>query len=214
MEEQISYAMEETSEKRNIAAQKSRWNRVRKTKIMPTKIAVRSLSHMKSKAKREREKNTPYMVATDFLRFLQQRTGWMGRDGCLVPAEYCHELYDERTRFSIALQKAHEYLVQQGLQTDQPLSAEAESAIMDNWPVEFENLRKLSTQYGKVLAVNDFKSELSQMLQLHKARVPLVRQMLPPHEKAREKAQQNLGLMLEEGMTGLWGSRRQVNRNI
>ena len=100
-----------------------------------------------------KEKN-PLMEAADFLRFLKQRTGWMGQNGCLVPPDYCHEYNDlKRSPFSIALEKANDYLANQGLRPDQPLSPEAESRIMDNWAPELETLRGLATVKGLVLPV-------------------------------------------------------------
>lgn len=149
------------------------------------------------------------MVATDFLRFLQQRTGWMGSDGCLVPEDYCHEWHLERSYFSVALQKAHEYLVRMGLPQDQPVSGEIESAIMDSWPKEFETLRKLAKVHGKALSKEDFKTELNQMIQLFKNRAPVVYRLLPRNEAAIERKKINLGLVLDEEMSSLWGSRRQ-----
>ena len=107
-----------------------------------------------SSEKGKRDKKDPLISTADFLRFLKQRTGWMGQNGCLVPPDYCHEYNDlKRSPFSIALEKANDYLANQGLRPDQPLSPEAESRIMDNWPPELETLRGLATVKGLVLPV-------------------------------------------------------------
>ena len=152
----------------------------------------------------------PLIAAADFLRFLKQRTGWMGQNGCLVPPDYCHEYNDlERSPFSIALEKANDYLANQGLRPDQPLSPEAESRIMDidNLPDELETLRALATTNGLVWPVQDFKNDLKQMLQVMKKRVENVLKAI-----RQQGTLEKLGLRLRPEHGSLWGSRRQVNQ--
>ena len=159
-----------------------------------------------------KEEQEGHLITTaDFLRFLKQRTGWMGRNGCLVPPDYCHEYHLERSPFSKALEKANDYLAKQGLRPDQELSLEAESRIIDNWPpepeFELEKLRVLAQVNGQAWPVSDFKNDLKQMLQVMKKRVPIVQKAI------REQGTlENLGLRLQPQRISLWGSRRQVNQ--
>ena len=214
-------------QKQNNDSQTPSWDNMKKrglggkfgkeVKVAPSNT-VRRLSRLKStaaavvKAQRSNKKkgNSQWMVATDFLRFLKQRTGWMGRDGCLVPAAYCHELNEERTYFSIALQKANEYLVENGLRYDRPLSGERMTFILENWPPEFETLRTLATIDGKALSQKDFMSSVNQMFVIIKHRMKTVQKLLPNNEDERVQTEFDLGLRLFEEMSGLWGSRRQV----
>ena len=152
--------------------------------------------------------------AADFLRFLKQRTGWMGPSGCLVPPDYCHEYHLERSSFSIALERANDYLANQGLRPDQLLSPEAESRIMDNWPPEFETLRNLATVKEIALPEQEFKTGLNEMLQVMKKRVPTVQTEIAGLDCGEhgQETLEKVGLRLQPETYSLWGSRRQVNQ--
>ena len=157
----------------------------------------------------KRDQENPPVTNTDFLRFLKQRTGWMGRNGCLVPPDFCHEYHDlERSPFSKALEKANDYLANQGLRPGMPFSS-AESRIMniDNLPDELETLRVLAIANGLVWPVQDFKNDLKQMLQVMKKRVENVLKAI-----RQQGTLEKLGLRLRPEHGSLWGSRRQVNQ--
>ena len=184
-------------------------------RIMPEVLAAIKASNVLQRAAR-RKKKGPCMVATDFLRFLNQRTGWMGHDGCLVPPLYCHEWGgDGRTVFSRALQKVNDYLVRLGLRPDQPLSKEAESSVIHAWPRQFASLRHLAITYvgrkEKVLSKAEFRTSLNIMFRLIKERLPVVQELMPSCEASKLESQKYLGLVLDKKMNGLWGSCRQVN---
>ena len=78
---------------------------------------------------------------------------------------------------------------------------------MDNWPLELETLRGLATVKGLPLPVQDFKTDLNQMLQVMRERVPNVIKAI-----GEQGTLENLGLGLQPQMGSLWGSRRQVNQ--
>ena len=157
----------------------------------------------------KRDQENPPVTKADFLRFLKQRTGWMGRNGCLVPPDFCHEYNDlERSPFSKALEKANDYLANQGLRPGMPfLSAESRIMDIDNLPDELETLRALATTNGLVWPVQDFKNDLKQMLQLMSKRAENVRKAID-----QQGTLEKLGLRLRPEHGSLWGSLRQVNK--
>ena len=184
-------------------------------KILPRAIALKSMNHLKRVA--ERNKKGPCMVATDFLRFLNQRTGWMGHDGVLVPPQYCHLWGFERSFFSRELQKTNDFLAKLGWRPDRPLSEEAERSLITLWPTSFDLLRNLAvTRVGnklKVLSKREFQASLNIMFRLHRQRLPIVEDMMPNAEANKWESQRYLGLKLGKKHVGLWGSCRQVNWN-